>query len=140
AHHGFDVDTPGKDSWMHREAGASEVLVVSNRRWALMAELRGADEPPLAELIGKLSPVDLVIVEGFKTSPLRKIEVHRAANAKPLLFPGDASIAAIATDAVLDTALPVVGLEDIAAIAALVMRLALPVAAVTSGPAAEPGN
>ncbi len=114
--------------------------MVSNRRWALMAELRGADEPPLAELIGKLSPVDLVIVEGFKTSPLRKIEVHRAANAKPLLFPGDASIAAIATDAVLDTALPVVGLEDIAAIAALVMRLALPVAAVTSGPAAEPGN
>jgi molybdopterin-guanine dinucleotide biosynthesis protein B len=139
AHHGFDVDTPGKDSWMHREAGASEVLVASGRRWALMAELRGADEPLLAELLGKLAPVDLVIVEGFKASPIRKIEVHRAGNGKPLLYPGDQTIAAIATDAVLDTALPVVGLDDIAAIAALVTRLALPrAAAAGSVPAFSP--
>jgi len=140
AHHGFDVDTPGKDSWMHRQAGASEVLVASGKRWALMAELRGAAEPPLAELLGKLAPVDLVIVEGFKTSPIRKIEVHRAGNDKPLLYPGDPTIAAIATDAMLDTALPVVGLDDIAAIAALVMRFASPRDGLPVAPALDRGN
>src|SRR5438067_5646291 len=77
AHHAFDVDVPGKDSWIHRQSGATEVLVSSTRRWALMHELRGASEPRLAELLAKMSPVDLVVVEGFKREPHRKIEVYR---------------------------------------------------------------
>ena len=75
AHHEFDVDVPGKDSWVHRQSGATEVLVSSARRWALMHELRGANEPRLPQLLTKMSPVDLVVVEGFKREPLRKIEV-----------------------------------------------------------------
>src|SRR5213079_3735713 len=106
AHHAFDVDVPGKDSWKHREAGATEVMVSSSQRWALMHELRGAAEPRLPELLAKLSQVDLVVVEGFKSEPHRKIEVHRLANAKPLLFPGDPAIAGIATDGAVETALP----------------------------------
>src|SRR5256885_13061141 len=98
AHHAFDVDVPGKDSWKHREAGAAEVLVSSSQRWALMHELRGAAEPRLPELLAKLSPVDFVVVEGFKREPHRKIEVYRAANEKPLLFPDDPGIVGIATD------------------------------------------
>src|SRR3954449_859795 len=86
AHHKFDVDVPGKDSWMHREAGAEEVLVSSGKRWALMHELRGASEPRLPQLLAKLSPVDLVVVEGFKSEPHRKIEVHRIGNGKAMLF------------------------------------------------------
>src|SRR5690348_12632939 len=89
AHHEFDVDVPGKDSWRHREAGAAEVLVSSGKRWALMHELRGADEPKLPELLARMSPVDLVIVEGFKRELHPKIEVYRAANGKPPLFPDD---------------------------------------------------
>ena len=80
AHHGFDVDRPGKDSHEHRLAGATEVLVSSPLRWALMHELRGAPEPDLADLLPKLAPVDVVIVEGFRRSGLTKIEVHRVAN------------------------------------------------------------
>src|ERR1700722_33440 len=80
AHHSFDVDVPGKDSWVHRQSGAEEVLVSSAARWALMHELRGAREPRLPELLTKMSPVDLVVVEGFKSDSHRKIEVHRAAN------------------------------------------------------------
>src|SRR5258708_5790278 len=83
AHHAFDVDVPGKDSWRHREAGAAEVLVSSTRRWALRPELRGAGEPPVPELLAKMSRVDLVVIEGFKREPHRKIEVHRGANGKP---------------------------------------------------------
>lgn len=126
AHHAFDVDVPGKDSWKHREAGASEVLVSSARRWALMHELRGDDEPPLGELLQKMSPVDLVIVEGFKAAPHRKIEVHRAANGKALLFPSDPGIVGIATDAEVDTVLPAAHLDDIAAVAALILDAAMP--------------
>src|SRR5215471_14745194 len=125
AHHDFDVDVPGKDSWRHREAGAEEVLVSSGRRWALMHELRGAREPRLPELLAKLSPVDLVIVEGFKREPHRKIEVHRAANGKPLLFPDDPGIVGIVTDAKVETRLPVVHLDDIDAVAALIKRSAI---------------
>src|SRR5215510_11640042 len=106
AHHEFDVDVPGKDSWVHRQSGATEVLVSSSRRWALMHELRGAGEPRLAELLAKMSAVDLVVVEGFKREPLRKIEVHRAANSKPLLFPDDPGIVGIATDVPIETRLP----------------------------------
>lgn len=128
AHHGFDVDVPGKDSWVHRESGAAEVLVSSARRWALMHELRGAAEPRLPELLAKLSRVDLVVVEGFKSEPHRKIEVHRLANGKPLLFPDDPAIAGIVTDATVATALPVAHLDDIPAIAAMMQRSAMPVA------------
>ena len=127
AHHSFDVDVPGKDSWVHRQAGATEVLVSSGKRWALMHELREASEPRLPELLRKMSPVDLVIVEGFKSEPHRKIEVHRAANGKPLLFPGDPAIAGIATDATLETALPVAHLDDIPAVAAMMQRSAMSV-------------
>ncbi len=125
AHHHFDVDVPGKDSWVHRQSGATEVLVSSANRWALMHELRGAAEPRLPELLKKMSPVDLVIVEGFKAEPHRKIEVHRAANGKPLLFPGDPAIAGIATDAAVETALPVAHLDDIAAVAAMMLGSAM---------------
>ena len=127
AHHSFDVDVPGKDSWLHRQAGAAEVLVSSGLRWALMHELRGAEEPTLPELLARLSRVDLVIVEGFKREPHRKVEVHRAANGKPALFPDDPAIVGIATDTKLETQLPVVHLDDIAQVAAMMQAFALPV-------------
>lgn len=125
AHHAFDVDVPGKDSWRHREAGAAEVLVSSGKRWALMHELRGADEPKLPELLARMSPVDLVIVEGFKREPYPKIEVHRAANGKPPLFPDDPGIVGLATDAALETTLPVARLDDIPAIVAMALKSAV---------------
>jgi len=127
AHHAFDVDVPGKDSWVHRQSGAAEVLVSSSRRWALMHELRGADEPRLPELLAKMSRVDLVIVEGFKREPHRKIEVHRAANDKPLLFPDDPGVVGIATDVAVETMLPTVHLDDIEAVAAMMLRAAVAV-------------
>jgi len=127
AHHEFDVDVPGKDSWVHRQSGATEVLVSSTRRWALMHELRGADEPRLPELLTKMSRVDLVVIEGFKREPHRKIEVHRAANEKPLLFPEDRDIVGIATDAVVETTLPMAHLDDVEAVAALMQRSAISV-------------
>src|SRR5450631_738444 len=127
AHHSFDVDIPGKDSWVHRQAGAVEVLVSSGKRWALMHELRGAAEPRLPELLGRMSRVDLVVVEGFKSEPHRKIEVHRAANGKALLFPDDPGIVGIATDAVVESVLPSAHLDDIPAIAAMMRRSAISV-------------
>jgi molybdopterin-guanine dinucleotide biosynthesis protein B len=127
AHHAFDVDVPGKDSWQHRQSGAEEVLVSSGKRWALMHELRGASEPRLPELLAKMSRVDLVIVEGFKSEPYRKIEVYRAANGKAPLFLDDPGIVGIAADAALETALPVVHLDDIPAIAAMMQRSAISV-------------
>jgi molybdopterin-guanine dinucleotide biosynthesis protein B len=127
AHHAFDVDVPGKDSWRHREAGASEVLVSSANRWALMHELRGADEPRLPELLAKMSRVDLVVVEGFKREPHRKIEVHRAANGKPLLFPDDPGIVGVASDVTVETTLAVAHLDDVAAVAAMMQRSAISV-------------
>ena len=137
AHHSFDVDVPGKDSWVHRQSGASEVLVSSGKRWALMHELRGAPEPRLPELLKRMSPVDLVIVEGFKSEPHRKIEVHRAANGKAMLFPDDPAIVGIATDAVLETELPVVHLDDIPAIAAMMQRSAISVEELLARSASE---
>ena len=125
AHHTFDVDVPGKDSWVLREAGAAEVLVSSGRRFALMHELRGAEEPRLPELLARMSPVDLVIVEGYKTDRHRKIEVHRAANGKELLFPRDPAIVGIASDRDIKTDLPVAHLDDIAAIAAMMLTSAI---------------
>ncbi|WP_374440768.1 molybdopterin-guanine dinucleotide biosynthesis protein B [Stella sp.] len=118
AHHRFDLDQPGKDSHTHREAGATEVLIASAQRWALMHELRGAEEPPLDDLLAKMSPVDLVLVEGFKRSPLPKIEVHRPALGKPLLAAEDPWIVAVASDAAtLATDRPLLPLGDAAAVA-----------------------
>jgi molybdopterin-guanine dinucleotide biosynthesis protein B len=127
AHHAFDVDVPGKDSWVHRQSGATEVLVSSAQRWALMHELRGAAEPLLPELLAKMAEVDLVVVEGFKRESYRKIEVHRAANGKPLLFPDDPGVVGIATDAAVETTLPTAHLDDVEAIAAMMQRSAIPV-------------
>jgi len=126
AHHGFDIDQPGKDSWQHRQAGAREVLVASSRRWALMHEQQGDAEPSLPALLAHLSPVDIVLVEGFRFAVHPKIEIHRAANAKPLLHPTDPSIVAIASDAPLrDVAIPLHHLDDIAAIADEVLARAV---------------
>ena len=121
AHHDFDVDQPGKDSWRHRHAGCTEVLVSSARRWALMHELRGDPEPSLERLLGQVAPCDLVIVEGFKRDPIPRIEVHRRGGDRPLLFPEDPHVMAIATDEALDTALPQFGLDDVEAIATYVI-------------------
>ena len=127
AHHKFDIDTPGKDSWRHREAGAEEVLVSSANRWALMHELRGTREPRLPELLQKLARVDLVIIEGYKTEPHRKIEVYRTANEKPFLFTSDPDIVGVASDVVVETKLATAHLDDIPAIAAMMRRFALPI-------------
>jgi molybdopterin-guanine dinucleotide biosynthesis adapter protein len=127
AHHEFDIDRPGKDSWLHREAGASEVVVSSGRRWALVHELRGDPEPPLVELLAKLSPADLVIVEGFKRHAHPKLEVYRTVVGKPLIYPEDDCIVAIAADAPLPRAqLPVLMLDDIEAIANVLLAEAVP--------------
>jgi molybdopterin-guanine dinucleotide biosynthesis adapter protein len=131
AHHAFDVDQPGKDSHTHRMAGATEVLVSSANRWALVRELRGVAEPSLADLLAKLAPVDLVIVEGFKHGSHPKLEVYRAAVGKPLLHPDDPHIVALASDAPMaDARVPVVALDDIDAVADLMLAHATPIAAL----------
>ncbi len=112
AHHEFDIDRRGKDSWRHRQAGASEVMVASARRWAIMHELRGMPEPTLDELIERMSPVDLLLVEGWKRHPHPKIEVHRPALGKPLLYPDDPHVVAIASDEPLAAPLPLLPLGD----------------------------
>jgi molybdopterin-guanine dinucleotide biosynthesis protein B len=127
AHHDFDIDQPGKDSHSHRVAGATEVLIASERRWALMHELRGEMEPRLRALLQKLSPVDLVLIEGYKREPHPKLEVHRAAVGQPLLHPNDPSIVAIASDAALvGITIPLVHLDDVARIADILIRYAAP--------------
>jgi len=122
AHHAFDVDQPGKDSYRHRQAGATEVLVSSSARWVLMHELRTEAEPELPQLLERLSPCDLVLVEGFKQQPIPKIEIHRRAAATPLLHPDDPRIVAIATDVDLETLLPRFGLDDYEGIAGFILR------------------
>ena len=127
AHHEFDIDQPGKDSWMHRQAGASEVAIVSSRRWAIVHELEGEPEPALVDVLAKLSPADLVIVEGFKRHAHPKLEVYRAAVGKPLLQPDDDCIVAVATDAPLPQAqVPVLMLDNVEAIANVLAAEALP--------------
>jgi molybdopterin-guanine dinucleotide biosynthesis adapter protein len=114
AHHDFDVDVPGKDSFRHRHAGCQEVLVSSANRWALMHELRGAAELTLAEALAQLSPCDLVLIEGYKRLPMPKLEIHRSTLGKPLLHPSDPSIVALATDspaAAAGRSLPVFALD-----------------------------
>jgi molybdopterin-guanine dinucleotide biosynthesis protein B len=121
AHHEFDIDKPGKDSWLHRQAGASEVMVASARRFALMHELRDAPEPSLDELVARMAPVDLLLVEGFKAHPHPKLEVHRPSVGKPFLYPEDPHIVAIACDTALAAPLPVLDLADAAAIADFIL-------------------
>lgn len=121
AHHTFDVDQPGKDSFRHRHAGCTEVLVTSSRRWALMHELRGAAEPGLAEMIERLSPCDLLLVEGFKHERIPKLEVYREVTGESLLHPHDGNIVAVASDRKVDTALPLLDLNDPPAIANFIL-------------------
>lgn len=122
AHHAFDIDKPGKDSHVHREAGAREVMISSAKRWALLHENRGESELDLGEMLARLSPVDLVLVEGFKHHPHDKLEVHRGDNGKPLLQPGDPFVRAIASDTrIADLPVPVFDLNDIEAIADFVL-------------------
>jgi molybdopterin-guanine dinucleotide biosynthesis adapter protein len=131
AHHSFDVDQPGKDSHTHRVAGATEVLVGSASRWALVHELRSEPEASLGALLAKLSPVDLVVVEGFKRERHPKLEVYRAAVGKPLLHPDDPHIVAVASDQALPGArVPVVLLDDVESIVDLVLEHAAPLKAV----------
>lgn len=130
AHHGFDLDRPGKDSWRHREAGATEVMITSGQRWALLHESRDEPEPTLAGYLARFADCDLVLVEGFKNEPIPKIEVHRAANGKPPIFPDNPGVVAVATDVKLDAALPLFGLDDAAALAALVIDRAVDRSAV----------
>jgi len=122
AHHTFDVDQPGKDSYRHRHAGASEILVTSSRRWVLMHELRGVPEPSFEEQVKHLSPCDLLIVEGFKHAPIPKLEVWRAATGEPLLHPNDRHIVGVASDSKVDTALPVLALDDDSGIARFILQ------------------
>jgi len=118
AHHGFDVDQPGKDSYIHRAAGATEVLIGSEKRWALMHELRAEVEPSAVDLAKHMTPVDLLLIEGFKREPHDKLEIYRAENGKPLLANQDRSYVAILTDSpVADAKVPVIDLNDVRAIA-----------------------
>jgi len=123
AHHAFDVDRPGKDSWRHREAGCAEVLVASANRWALMHELRGDAEPSLDQHLARLLPCDLVLVEGWKHAAIAKLEVHRAEVGALLLAPADPHVIAIATDvADLPVTVPCLPIDDIEAIFRFVAR------------------
>jgi molybdopterin-guanine dinucleotide biosynthesis protein MobB len=121
AHHTFDVDHPGKDSHRHRVAGASEVLLASRNRIALMRELRDAEEPPLAELLRQLQPVDLVLVEGYKRDRHPKIEANRTATGQPLIAPGDETIRAVASDSAPEVDRPVFHLDDTTGIADFIL-------------------
>lgn len=123
AHHDFDIDKPGKDSYRHREAGAYEVLITANKRWVLMHELRDQAEPTLEEQLLRLSPCDLVIVEGFKRADIPKIEIWRQANNKPLLYPQDPNIIAVACDTQIDCGrLPLLPLNEPEAIVQFILN------------------
>lgn len=121
AHHSFDVDHPGKDSFRHRGAGAHQVLLSSANRWALMTELRGADEPPLTELLKKMAPVDLILIEGWKRDDHPKVEAFRAEAKNPLIAPDDPTIRAIASDTPLTIDRPVFDLDDTTALADFIL-------------------
>ncbi len=122
AHHNFDIDQPGKDSHRHRTAGATEVMVVSDSRWAHVHELRGAPEPTFDELLARMAPVDLLLVEGFKRHPFPKLEVYRAEVGKPPLWPADPDIVAVASDTPIpELKLPRLSLDEHTAIAAFIL-------------------
>lgn len=122
AHHSFDVDQPGRDSYRHRAAGATEVLLASGFRWALMHELRDTAEPDLSELMARLSPVDLVLIEGYKREPHSKIEAYRAKAGNPLIAPEDETVRAIASDVPIDIDRPVFDLDDTESITDFVLQ------------------
>jgi molybdopterin-guanine dinucleotide biosynthesis protein B len=122
AHHAFDVDQPGRDSYRHRAAGATEVLLASGKRFALMHELRDAPEPSLDALLSRLSPVDLVLIEGYKAAPHPKIEAYRAAAGNSLIAPGDATIRAVASDVPMELDRPVFDLDATRAIADFLLK------------------
>jgi molybdopterin-guanine dinucleotide biosynthesis protein MobB len=117
AHHSFDIDHPGRDSYRHRDAGAQQVLLASRNRWALMHELRDEDEPSLGDLLKQLSPVDLVLIEGYKRDRHPKIEAHRKETGQPLIAPEDETIVAVASDTLVTIDRPVLELNDTASIA-----------------------
>ena len=117
AHHSFDIDHPGRDSYRHRDAGARQVLLASRNRWALMHELRDEDEPSLGDLLKQLSPVDLVLIEGYKRDRHPKIEAHRKETGQPLIAPEDETIVAVASDTSVSVDRPVLDLNDTAAVA-----------------------
>ncbi|MDQ2092377.1 molybdopterin-guanine dinucleotide biosynthesis protein B [Marimonas arenosa] len=121
AHHAFDVDQPGRDSHRHRVAGAGQVLLASRMRWALMTELGDAPEPPLSELLGKLDPCDLVLIEGYKRDGHAKLEAHRAETGQPLIAPDDPTVRAVASDAPLSLDRPVFDLDDTRGIADFIL-------------------
>ncbi|SEQ43670.1 molybdopterin molybdotransferase/molybdopterin-guanine dinucleotide biosynthesis protein B [Loktanella sp. DSM 29012] len=121
AHHSVDVDQPGKDSYRHRQAGAQQVVLASANRWALMTELRGADEPPLADLLAQLAPVDLVLIEGYKRDTHPKVEAFRAVTENQLIATTDPTIRAVATDSPLNIDRPLLDLNDTAAIADFIL-------------------
>jgi len=125
-HHNFDLDKSGKDSFRHREAGATEVMLVCDQRWVLMHELRGRPEPTFEEQIANLSPCDLLLVEGYKATPIPKLEIHRPENGKPFIWPENPSVMAVATPAAsdlpADCKLPWLALDDYDAIAAFILE------------------
>jgi molybdopterin-guanine dinucleotide biosynthesis protein B len=133
AHHGFDLDQPGKDSFMHRAAGATEVVISSARRFAILHELREEPEWDLPDLLARLAPVDLVLIEGFKRDAFSKLEIHRAENHKPLIHPEDPRVVAIAADTALPQAtVPVLDLDDIERIADVLLEHATPLQGATA--------
>lgn len=121
-HHNAEFDVPGKDSYRHRQAGCQEVLMSSGRRWALIHELRGAPEPRVEDLIARLSPCDVVLVEGYKNAPFPKVEVHRPSVGKPLIYPGNSHVVAIATDVPVEAPMPRFDINDPAAVAEFVIE------------------
>ena len=126
AHHGFDLDKPGKDSWRHREAGATQVLMLSSDRWVLMHELRGAPEPTLDEQLLLLEPCDLVLIEGYKAAAVPKLEIHRPSHGKPPLWPESPHVVAVASDVgaeelAPDCPLPVLPINEPARIAEFIL-------------------
>jgi molybdopterin-guanine dinucleotide biosynthesis adapter protein len=122
AHHTFDVDHAGKDSYRHRQAGAQEILVTSSRRWVLMHELRGEAEPAFEDQVKRISPCDLLLVEGFKHAPIPKLEVWREQTGEGLLHPNDPHIVAVASDAEVETKLPLLDLNDVDGIAQFILK------------------
>jgi molybdopterin-guanine dinucleotide biosynthesis adapter protein len=122
AHHAFDLDQPGKDTFRHRQAGAGQVMLSTGARWVLMTELRGRVEPELADLLARMDPADLVLVEGYKRDRHPKVEVHRPVTDHPLIAPGDPTVRAIATDGAVQAPVPLLDLNDTAAIADFILR------------------
>lgn len=122
SHHDTEIDHPGRDSFRHRQAGAGQVIVSSPRRWALMTELRGGEEPPLDALLARLSPCDLVLVEGYKRAPHPKVEAHRVETGRPLLAPGNPTVRAVASNGAPQVGVPLFALDDVEGIAAFILR------------------